>query len=397
MYFNSELILAPAEIKPLFMLDPEIVFLNHGSFGATPRPVFAAYQRWQETLEWQPVQFLAADIEGHLARARETLGNYVRADAGDLVYVPNVTFALNIVARSLDLGRGDQVLSTNHEYGACNNVWQFLSRKRGFDYHSVRISLPLPGDGRLIDLLWEAVTPQTRVIFLSHISSSTASQFPVQEICSRAREVGILTVIDGAHAPGQIPLDLPAIGADFYLGNCHKWLCSPKGAGFLYARREVQHLIEPLVVGWGWGEDREITFGSDYLDYLQWLGTNDLSAYLAVPAAIQFQEDYHWTAVRRRCHALLKQAESRICELTGLDSLYRTPENYHQMAIAPLPKIGDLHALKQRLYEDFRVEVPLIEWAGGHFIRISVQGYNSAEDIDVLLEGLARLLPQYSV
>lgn len=395
MQLNSELHLTPSEIRPLFMLDPGVVFLNHGSFGATPRPVFAEYQRWQEALEWQPVQFLVGEIQGHLAQARAVLGDLVGAGAHDLVYVPNATFALNIVARSLDLEPDDQVLTTDHEYGACNNIWQFLSRKRGFDYHMVKVPLPLPEDDHLVDLIWQAVTPHTKVLFLSHISSSTASRFPVTALCERARDKGILTVVDGAHAPGQIPLDLPAIGADFYLGNCHKWLCSPKGAGFLYARPEVQHLIEPLVVGWGWGENRELSFGSDFLDYNQWLGTNDLSAYLSVPAAVQFQKDYHWTAVRRRCHTLLTQAETRICQLTGMDSLYQSAANFQQMAIAPLPRITDLMAFKQRLYDDFRIEVPLTEWGDRQFIRVSVQGYNSAEDIDVLLEGLTRLLPLY--
>ena len=219
----------------------------------------------------------------------------------------------------------------------------------------------------------------------------------MQAICARAREAGILTVVDGAHAPGQIPLDMEAIGADFYCGNAHKWLCSPKGSGFLYTRRDQQHLIEPLVVGWGWGEERTIDYGSDYLDYLQWLGTNDLSAYLAVPAAIHFQEEYDWTAVRdNRCHDLLQEAVQRICVLTGLDSLYPdTGRGFHQMAIAPLPRIRDLLALKAQLYDEYRVEVPLIEWEDRHFIRVSVQGYNTASDIDALLEALAKLLPVY--
>lgn len=383
-------------MKELFLLDPDVTFLNHGSFGATPRPVFAEYQRWQELLERQPVQFLAHDLENYLAEARAVLGKFINAHRNDLVYVPNATFAVNVVARSLELGHGDEVLTTDHEYGACNNVWQFLSRKRGFRYKQQEISLPVSSQEEVVEALWQGVTPNTRVLFLSHITSFTAFEFPVQTICARARQAGILTVVDGAHAPGQVPLDMEAIGADFYVGNAHKWLCSPKGAGFLYTRRDQQHLIEPLVIGWGWGDERTIDYGSDYLDYLQYLGTNDLSAYLAVPAAIKFQEEYDWTTVRQQCHDLLIEAVQQIFALTGLDSPYAGSDQFfHQMAIAPLPRIRDLLALKACLYEVYRVEVPLVEWRDQHFVRVSVQGYNTAEDIDVLLEALRKLLPIY--
>jgi isopenicillin-N epimerase len=199
--------------------------------------------------------------------------------------------------------------------------------------------------------------------------------------------------VDGAHALGQIPLDLQDVGADFYTGNGHKWLCSPKGSAFLYTRPEKQLLIEPLVVGWGWGEERAYTFGSDYLDYLQWLGTNDLASYLAVPAAIKFQADHEWPAVRRRCHDLLRSAIRDICEMTGLTSLYANDvDYYHQMAVAPLPIQNDLPALKARLYEEFSIEIPLIEWEDLHLVRISVQGYNSQEDIQALLDALEAVL-----
>lgn len=382
-------------LRALFLLDPTVVFLNHGSFGATPRPVFETYQQWQLRLERQPVQFLGREIGDHLATARQALGRYLNADADDLAFVPNATFGVNIVARSLRLGPGDEVLTTNHEYGACNNVWHFLSRKQGFRYVEQPIALPLTSAADIVEQFWQGVTPRTRVIYISHITSPTALRLPVEAICHRAREAGILTVIDGAHTPGQIALDLPAIGADFYTGNGHKWLSSPKGSAFLYTRRECQHLIEPLVVGWGWGEERTMSFGSDYLDYLQWLGTNDLSAYLSVPAAIEFQQRHDWAAVRQQCHALLRQALERIGELTGLAPVYPADGQeafFQQMAIAPLPPVGDLQRLKEQLYNQFRVEVPLVQWGGRPFIRISVQGYNTQEDIDALLAALKDLL-----
>ncbi len=379
-----------------FLLDPKIVFLNHGSFGATPRPVFDVYQQWQRRLERQPVHFLVNELSQHLLAARTVLGTTVNAHPDDLVFIPNATFGLNVVARSLALGPGDEVLASNHEYGACDNVWTFLSQKHGFCYKRQPIPLPLTSQETIIEQFWQGVTPQTKVLFISHITSPTAIRFPVETICARAREAGILTIIDGAHALGQIPLDLTALQADFYVSNAHKWLCSPKGSAFLYTHRDKQALIEPLVVGWGWGAERTVTFGSDYLDYLQWLGTNDLSAYLSVPAAIQFQQEHEWTAVRHSCHQLLRTAVRRICDLTGLASIY--PNNgqfFAQMAVAPLPRAVDLPALKNQLYETHHIEIPLIQWVDRQFIRISVQGYNTQADIDRLLAALQTLLPHY--
>ena len=379
--------------KDFFLLDPDVVFLNHGSFGAAPRPVFAAYRAWQLRLERQPVQFILNELPAHLAQARAALGAYVNAPADDLVYVPNATFGVNVVARSLALGPGDEVLATDHEYGACDNVWRFLSLKRGFAYVRQPIALPVQSPQAIVDQFWQGVTARTRLIFISHITSPTALRLPVEAICARAREAGILTLIDGAHAPGQIPLDMAALGADFYTGNAHKWLCSPKGSAFLYTRPERQPLIEPLVIGWGWGEQRTVTFGSDYLDYLQWLGTNDVAAYLATPDAITFQREHAWETVQARCHELLREARARIAALTGLPLPYPDDQDFYcQMAIAPLPPV-DAPALQARLLAEFGVEVPLIAWNGRCFIRVSIQAYNTPADVDTLLAALETLLP----
>lgn len=377
-------------LRECFLLDPDVVFLNHGSFGATPKPVFDACHMWRLRLESQPVQFLGTDIGGYLTTAREALGRYLNAAANELVYVPNATFGVNVVARSLHLGPDDEVLATDHEYGACENVWLFMSQKRGFRYIRQSIPLPLEDEESIVERFWAGVTARTKVIFISHITSPTAVRFPVEAICARARQAGILTVIDGAHAPGQISVDLAAVGADFYAGNCHKWLCAPKGSGFLYARPEVQHLIEPLIVGWGWGEGRTFTFGSDFLDYLQYPGTNDYAAYLATPAAIEFQTRYDWPDIRSSCHELVKEAINRIDQLTGLPSMYPEPDGnfYRQMAIAALPPIADLPAFKKRLYDEFQVEVPCVQWNNRQLIRISIQGYNTRDDVDALLAAL---------
>ena len=380
------------QLRSLYLLDPNVTFLNHGSFGATPQPVFDAYQAWQRRLEWQPVRFLGTELAGHLAEARRALGDFLHADAADLVYVPNATFGVNVVARSLRLGAGDEVLTTDHEYGACDRVWRYLSRERGFAYCRQPVALPLTTDEELVDHFWQGVTPRTRIIFLSHITSPTAVRLPIAALCARARAAGILTLIDGAHAPGQIDLDLPAIGADFYTGNCHKWLSSPKGAAFLYARREAQALVEPLVVGWGYDAEPGTSYGSRFLDLLQWLGTIDYAAYLSVPAAIRFQAEHDWPAVRAACHPLVGQALDGIGGLTGLPSVYPDDSFYHQMAVAPLPPQTDIVALKRRLIDDCRIEIPCTRWNDQPFIRVSIQAYNTHDDVSRLVDALRVLL-----
>jgi isopenicillin-N epimerase len=304
-----------------------------------------------------------------------------------------ICYGVNVVARSLALGPGDEVLTTDHEYGACDNAWSYLSQRQGFSYREMAVAMPVPEPEEMVQRFWEGVSSRTRVIFMSHITSPTATRFPVEEICRRAREAGILSVIDGAHAPGQIPLNLTEIGADFYIGNAHKWLCAPKGSAFLYARFEKQSLIEPLVVGWGWGEGRSFSFGSDFLDYQQWLGTTDPAAYLSVPEAIQFQAAYDWPEIRRQSHALAGKAIDEISRITGLPSLYLDSDRYHQMATIALPPIEDLWGMKDALYDRFRIEIPAIEWNKRQFIRVSVQAYNSAADIEALVAALAELLP----
>jgi isopenicillin-N epimerase len=378
-------------LRRLFLLDPQVVFLNHGSFGATPEPVFREYQRWQLELERQPVEFLGRRFAELMRTARDALGAYLGTAGENLVYTQNVTIALNIVARSLKLGPGDEVLSTDHEYGALDRTWRFLSRERGFRYIKRSIPLPLTSASEFVEAFWGGVTPSTRVIFLSQITSPTAVIFPVEEILRRARQAGILTVVDGAHAPGQLPLHLDSLGADFYGGNLHKWLCAPKGAGFLYARPEVQALLKPLVVSWGY--ESETPSGSIFIDEQEWWGTRDIAAFLSVPAAIEFQKEHDWDRVRADCHALVRDAQARICALTGLGPLH--PDDaawYGQMAAAQLPADTDIGVLKSRLYEQFRVEVPFVDWNGRKLIRVSVQGYNTAADIDTLLDGLRSLV-----
>lgn len=391
-------------LKKHFLLDPNIVFLNHGSFGATPKPVFREYQHWQRQLEKQPVEFLGRRATNLMAEARVALGKYLGTHADNLIYTQNVTISLNIVARSLELGSGDEVLTTDHEYGAMDRTWRFLSKVRGFRYINHAISIPIQTEESFVDDFWRGVNSNTRVIFISHITSPTAIIFPVKEIVRRAREAGILTVIDGAHVPGQIPLHLDSLGADFYGGNLHKWLCAPKGAGFLYARPEVQHLLKPLVVSWGY--ESETPGGSTFIDEHEWWGTRDIAAFLSVPAAIEFLEKHNWNQVRDQCHELARDAQQRICEFTGLIPLHSNTNHwFRQMIAAPLPVDTDIASLKKRLYDEYRIEVPLVEWfpssiagegagvrVGNKLIRVSVQGYNTQQDVDTLCHALSLLL-----
>ena len=379
--------------KDLFLLEPEVIFLNHGSFGATPKPVFETYQNWQKRLERQPVKFLGREVTGYLREARAALGKYLNVSGDDLIFVPNATFGVNVVARSLDLAEGDEVLTCDQEYGACNNAWAYLARQKGFSYKKQPIPLPVQSSQDILEAFWQGVTPQTKVIYLSHITSPTALILPIAEICAKARAAGIMTVIDGAHAPGQLALDLTALGADFYTGNCHKWLCSPKGAAFLYTRRDKQALIEPLVISWGLSREAAHSAGSHYLDAYEWLGTHDPAAYLSVPAAIDFQAEHDWPAVQERCHTLLQGTLESTETLTGLPTIYPADSDfYRQLAVVALPDIGNVDAFKTTLYDEHHIEVPLTQYEGRPFIRISVQAYNSAEDLDALHAALERML-----
>ena len=380
----------PGGLRELFLLRPDVIFLNHGSFGDCPRPVFEAYQRWQLELERQPVDFLHYRFRDLMRNARERLAGFVGAAADDLVYVPNATTGLNLVARSLPLHAGDEVLGTDHEYGALDKTWTFVCAQRGAAYVQVELPLPLESPEQAVAAIWARVTERTRVLFLSHITSPTALTFPVGPLVRRAREAGILTVIDGAHAPGQVPLDLGALGADFYAGNCHKWMCAPKGSAFLYARPQVQRLLTPLVVSWGWP--------SGFVEEQQWQGTRDVAGFLAVPAAIDFLRDHDWPAVQRACHALARRARAALAAVSRVPLLSAdSPEWYAQMVSVPIPvPPGGAADMRRRLWVEHRIEVPVTAWKDRALLRVSVQGYNSEADIDALVSAVSELLAGFA-
>lgn len=373
-----------------FLLDPSVAYLNHGSYGATPAPVFSEYQRWQRELELQPTEFLGRRHDVLMHSARESLAVYLNAEANDLVLTQNVTIAVNIVARSLELGPGDEVLATDHEYGACDRTWRFLSKHRGFTYLHQRIDLPLQSPETVVEQFWAGVTSRTRVIFISHITSPTAIIFPVKQICARARAAGILTIVDGAHVPGQIPLDLQQLGADFYGANLHKWLCAPKGAGFLWAHPSVQGMLKPLVVSWGY--EPVVGSGSRMVDDHEYWGTRDLAAFLSVPAAIRYQAEHDWAARRKACHELLAGALTDAERAASVSCYYPDDAWYAQMACLPLPAGVDAAGIKKCMYDEHRVEAPVISWNDRHLLRLSIQAYNDRSDIERMLGALKAVL-----
>jgi len=373
---------SPSELRREFLLDPEIAFLNHGSFGACPRPVFAQYQAWQRELEHEPVDFFDRRLPALLDTARAALSDYLGCSPQDLVFAQNATTGVNLAARSLDLRPGDEVLATDLEYGACDLAWQWVCSRTGARYVRAPIPLPLGGPDELVDTLFAAATERTRVVYVSHVTSTTGLVLPVAAIVARARTLGLVTVIDGAHAPAQVPLDLAALGADLYSGNCHKWLGSPKGAGFLHVEPEHQERLDAAIVSWGYAE------GSTLSKKVEFQGTRDPAAWLTVPDAIGFQADRDWDDVRNRCRGLAREARRELCDLLGTEPL--APDAMlAQMAAVRLPHPAP--ELSQRLFTRHRVEVP-VGGAQQDLLRLSIAAYTTRDEIDRLLAALVREL-----
>jgi isopenicillin-N epimerase len=350
-------------VKDLFLLDPSVVYLNHGSFGACPRPVFERYQQWQVELEREPVEFLARErrFGPLLEAARLRLAAYLGAGPRNLAFAPNASTGLNGAIRSLPLSSGDEVLMGEAEYGGLLRLWEFVAQRTGARLRSVPFDDLEPG-------------PSTRVVFCSHVEWSTGRVNDVAAVCARARDAGTLSIVDGAHAPGQIDVDLEAIGADIYAGNCHKWLCAPKGSGFLYVRPNAQELVDPLVVSWDWLPEH------GFAEQNRWQGTRDPSAYLSVPAAIDFQAEQQWPEVRARCRALLDHARDRL-PFEPLTDAFVQMLGFRVRAPDPA-------GLRARLFAEHRIEVPVFETGRGWVLRVSIQAYNDEEDVDALARAL---------
>ncbi len=379
-------------LRSKFLLDPAVVFLNHGSYDACPIEVLAARRKWEDEMERNPVEFLGRRSAGLLRASREALGAFVGARADDLVYVPNATTGVNIVAASIDLQPGDEVLVNDLEYGACLATWARVCEQRGAQLRTVRVALPFDADA-FADEVIAAIGPRTRLLFVSHIASTTALRLPVERLVREARARGVLTLVDGAHAPGQVDLQLDQLGADFYTGNCHKWLCAPKGAGFLHARAEHQPMLHAPVTSWGYlpGDGGHTGFDGNtgrsiFERRLQWQGTRDISACLTVPAAIDWLRAHDWPIRRSRCHQQAIALMHRVCGRSGMEPI-AADDNFVQMVAIPVPQ-RDAALLRQTLFDQHRIEVPVTQHAGQVLVRVSVQAYNGEADLHALENAL---------
>ncbi|HEX4746887.1 MAG TPA: aminotransferase class V-fold PLP-dependent enzyme [Gaiellaceae bacterium] len=342
-----------------FLLDPDVAYFNHGSYGACPAAVFEEYQRIQRELEREPTAFLARGFHEAMRSARGALAAFVGAGSDDLVFVPNATAALNAVIRSLRIRPEEEILTTKHEYGA---ILRTLA--------SIRANVVLVEPEELI----ANIGIRTRAIVVSHVTSPSALVLPVEDVCEAARKAGVLSIVDGAHVPGHLPLDVEAVGADVYAGNCHKWLCAPKGSGFLWARPEHQDWIEPGVVSWGYHD------GADFGERHGWQGTRDPSAYLAVPKAIEVHATFDLAAA---CE-LADEAERALAPY-GLRPLRGTRSPLMRALTVRTP---DPDALWRRLVDEHRVEVPVYEWEGTTLLRVSIGPYNDEADLEQLVEAV---------
>ncbi len=393
----------PASDPRLWPLDPKIVFLNHGSFGSCPRPVLDAQREIREQIERQPVQFFVSALEGLLDQARETLARFLGAIPEELVFVPNATGGVNTVLRSLQFRRADELLVTNHEYNACRNAVSFVADQSGARLVVADVPFPFRTADQIIEAVLGQVTRRTRLALLDHVTSQTGVIFPINRLVKELAQRGVDTLVDGAHAPGMVPLNLKELGAAYYTGNCHKWLCAPKGAGFLQVRRDRQKLIRPLAISHGANSPR--TDRSRFLIEFGWTGTWDPSACLSLPAALGFVGSVlpgGWPQVMKRNRELALAARTILCRTLRVEP--PCPEEFiGSLASVPIPDATNpqppaspLYSdpLQNQLYTQYGIEVPVIPWPAPtkRLLRLSAQLYNSLPQYELLAKALRQAL-----
>lgn len=393
----------PAAPLSHWLLDPEIIFLSHGVFGACPRHVLTVQNQWRERLERRPVQFLARELETHLDAARERLANFLSADTDDIVFVPNATAGVNTVLRSLVLKPGDELLVTNYAYNACRNALEFAAERAGAKAVMAPIPFPFRHEDELVAPILERVTPRTRLAMIDHVTSQTGVVMPIARLVGELKQRGVDTLVDGAHAPGQVPLDLKNLGAAYYTANCHKWLCAPKGAAFLHVARDRHESIRPLTISNGANSRRKDR--SRFLTEFGWQGTWDPSACLSVPEAIRFIGSLlpgGWPEIMTRNRALALAARNILCAALHIDE--PCPRDFiGSLAAIPLPDATpdalpglplNEYPLQDDLREKYKIEVPIISWPAPpkRILRISAQLYNSLSQFEWLAEALVKAM-----
>jgi isopenicillin-N epimerase len=391
------------QLKELWPLDPKVVFLNHGSFGSCPLAVLEFQRALRDRMERQPVQFLVRELEPLLDQARAALARFVGARPEDIVFVPNATSGVNTVVRSLPFAPGDELLVTDHEYNACRNALEYAAARGGAKVVVARVPFPFETADQIVDAIMGRVTPRTRLALIDHVTSQTGVILPVERLVRELAGRGVDTLVDGAHGPGMVPLDLEQLGAAYYTGNCHKWLCAPKTAGFLHVRPDRQQLIHPLSISHGFTSPR--TDRSRFLVEFAWTGTLDPTPCLSVPEALRFMESLApggWKEVMARNHALAVEGRKILCQ--ALEIAEPCPEAFlGSMAAMPLPDAREAERASPPLYFDplqdqllarHAIEVPVIPWPGfpRRLLRISAQLYNSRAQWQCLAGALRELL-----
>jgi isopenicillin-N epimerase len=369
-------------IRPRFLLEPDIAFLNHGSFGTVPREVFAAANTWRERLEANPDHFIRHVLPGALREAAGRLAPFIGARAEDVVFVDNATAGVNAVLRSFALQPGDEVLTTDHAYGAVLNTVRYSAQRAGATAVEAAVPMPAPSADAIFTAITGRFTARTRILVIDHITSATALIFPVERLTAYARERGVRVLIDGAHAPGHLPLDVPALGADWYVGNCHKWLFAPRGCAVLWVREDAQRLIKPLSISHG--------YGRSFLEEFDWTGTRDPAPYLAAPAGLDFLDGLGAARVREHNRTLALTAGRSIAQRWG-EPMNGPPELLGAMAAIRLPphwqKFGPpvrdtARRLLRLIFERHRIMVAIMPFAGALWARISAQVYNELGDYE---------------
>lgn len=381
----------------LWWLDPSVTFLNHGSFGACPKAVLEVQQSLRSRLEQEPLRFFGREWEGLLDGARSKLAAFVGADVEDLVFVPNATTGVNSVLRSLVFYPEDEIVTTNHEYNACRNALDFIASRTGARVVVAKIPFPIESPQQVVEAVIKQVSPKTRLALLDHITSQTGLIFPIQQLVKELQGRGVDTLVDGAHAPGMISLNLRDIGATYYTGNCHKWLCAPKGAAFLYVRRDKQSEIRPLTISHGANSPR-IDKSRFQLEF-DWMGTDDPTAYMCVPEAIAFLGSLlpgGWDELMQRNHQLVLQARQLLCEVLEVQPPC-PDEMIGSMAVVGMPaglENRNFIALHDELFDKFGIQVQVVPWQEKPklLVRISAQIYNTIEQYEYLVKALLELL-----
>ena len=386
-------------IKNQFLLDSKVTFLNHGSFGACPKVIFNEYQSWQKKLENQPVKFLDQfrDFGHNMTNVREALSKKINCNVNNLVPVVNATTGLNAIIKSLHFKKGDEVIMSNHEYGALEKTWQFIKTKYKIKITIVKVSLPLNSEKRFIKDFVKKFSSKTKILFLSHITSPTALLLPIKKLVKIAKQHKIITIIDGAHAPGHIDLNLKNLNADFYSGNCHKWMMSPKGAAFMWSSSKYKNHLDPLIVSHGWNKKNNSTNqkgalgNSRFIDMFEYNGTKDPAAWLSVPASIKYINDKKNTKLFMTQSKVLYNFACKLSKTFKMPLLGDRKFLPPLMISVPIPKVKEIE-FQRKLYKNYKIEIPIIPWENKSFARISYQLYNSIKDLEKLEYALKKLL-----